>query len=58
MLLPHARAVQNRRELIGDAITAVVARAAGLTVITEDADFDILARLAPGLSVLFGDRAP
>jgi len=48
----------DRQELIGDAITAILARAAGFTVITEDADFDILARLAPGLSVLFYDRTP
>ncbi len=47
----------DRQELIGDAITAILARAAGFTVITEDADFDILARLAPGLSVLFYERA-
>jgi predicted nucleic acid-binding protein len=48
----------GRQELIGDAITAILARAAGFTVITEDADFDILARLTPGLSVMFYDRAP
>jgi len=48
----------DRQELIGDAITAILARAVGFTVITEDADFDILARLAPGLSVLFYDRVP
>jgi predicted nucleic acid-binding protein len=48
----------DRQELIGDAITAILARAAGFTVITEDADFDILARMAPGLSVLFYDRVP
>lgn len=46
----------HRQELIGDAITAILARSAGLTIITEDADFDVLARLAPGLSVLFYDR--
>jgi len=48
----------DRQELIGDAITAILARAAGFTVITEDADFDVLARLAPGLTVLFYDRIP
>jgi predicted nucleic acid-binding protein len=48
----------DRQELIGDAITAILARAASFTVITEDADFDILARLVPGLSVLFYDRVP
>ena len=46
----------DRQELIGDAITAVLARAAGFTIITEDADFDILAQLTPELSVLFYDR--
>jgi hypothetical protein len=35
----------DRQELIGDAIAAILARSAGFTVITEDADFDILARL-------------
>jgi len=45
-----------RQELIADAITAILARAASLTIITEDADFDVLARLTPGLSVLFYDR--
>ena len=48
----------DRQELIGDAITAILARSAGYTVITEDADFDIVARMAPGLSVLFYDRVP
>jgi predicted nucleic acid-binding protein len=47
----------DRQELIADAITAILARAASLTVITEDADFDVLARLLPGLSVLFYDRS-
>ena len=50
----------DRVELITDALTAVVAREAGFTVVTEDADFDVLARLAPGLEVIFtiGKRAP
>jgi hypothetical protein len=48
----------DRQELIGDAITAILACSAGFTVITEDADFDILARLLPGLAVLFYDRVP
>jgi hypothetical protein len=47
----------DRQELIADAITAILARSARLTIITEDADFDVLARLTPGLSVLFYDRA-
>jgi len=46
----------DRVELISDALTAVLARQAGLTVITEDRDFDVLAQLAPGLHVLFYDR--
>ena len=46
----------DRVELITDALTAVVAREAGFTVVTEDADFDVLARLAPGLEVIFYDR--
>ncbi len=48
----------ERQELIGDAMTAVLAASAGCTIITEDADFDVLARFLPGLSVLFYDRAP
>ena len=46
----------DRVELIGDALTAILARKAGFTVVTEDADFDLLAQLAPGLCVLFYDR--
>jgi hypothetical protein len=46
----------DRVELISDALTAIVAAKAGLTVVTEDADFDVLAQLVPGLHVLFYDR--
>lgn len=46
----------DRVELISDAITAVLARRAGLSVVTEDRDFEALARLAPGLEVLLYDR--
>ncbi len=46
----------DRAELISDALIAVLARGAGFTVITEDADFDVLAQLVPGLNVLFYDR--
>jgi predicted nucleic acid-binding protein len=46
----------DRVELISDALTAILARNAGLTVVTEDADFDILGQLTPGLQVLFYDR--
>jgi hypothetical protein len=46
----------DRAELISDALTAILARQAGFTVITEDADFDVLAQLVPGLHVLFYHR--
>jgi predicted nucleic acid-binding protein len=48
----------DRVELISDALSAIVAQAAGLTIITEDADFGVLQELLPGLTVLFYDRAP
>ena len=35
---------------------ALLARKTGLAVVTEDQDFDTLARLAPGLSVPLDDR--
>ena len=46
----------DRAELIGDALIAVLAHGAGFTVITEDADFGVLAQLVPGLNVLFYDH--
>lgn len=46
----------DRVELISDALTAVVAAAAGCVIITEDAHFAVLAQLLPGLRVLFYDR--
>lgn len=46
----------DRVELISDALTAIVASKAGFTVVTEDADFDVLEQLVPGLHVLFYDR--
>jgi len=46
----------DRVDLISDALTAVLARKAGLPVVTEDRDFEVLAQLAPGLQVLFYDR--
>ena len=46
----------DRVELISDALTAILARDAGFTVVTEDRDFDVLARMLPGLRVLFYDR--
>jgi hypothetical protein len=47
----------DRVELISDALTAILAGQAGFTIVTEDADFDVLAQLVPGLQVLFYDRA-
>jgi predicted nucleic acid-binding protein len=47
----------DRVELISDALTAILARNAGFTVVTEDADFDILRQLVPGVHVLFYDRS-
>jgi len=46
----------DRVELVSDALTAILAREAGFTVVTEDQDFDVLAQLVPGLHVLFYDR--
>ena len=46
----------DRVELISDALTAILAARAGFTVVTEDADFDLLGQLVPGLHVLFYDR--
>nr|WP_294555771.1 PIN domain-containing protein [uncultured Rhodopila sp.] len=46
----------DRVELISDALTAVLARKAGLAVVTEDTDFEVMAQLVPGLHVLFYDR--
>ena len=46
----------DRVELISDALTAILAREAGFTVVTEDRDFDVLAQVVPGLQVLFYDR--
>lgn len=48
----------DRVDLIGDSLTALLAEHAGLTIITEDGDFDLLTQLLPGLSVLFYDRGP
>lgn len=46
----------DRVELMSDSLTAVLAGQAHLTIVTEDRDFDVLARLVPGLEVLFYDR--
>jgi predicted nucleic acid-binding protein len=48
----------DRVELISDALIAIVAGKSGFTIVTEDADFDVLAQLVPGLQVLFYDRGP
>lgn len=43
-------------DLVSDALTAVLANRAGLAVVTEDRDFEVLAGLSPGLRVLLYDR--
>jgi predicted nucleic acid-binding protein len=43
----------DRIELMNDALTAIVAAAAGATVVTQDRDFDLLMQLETSLSVLF-----
>lgn len=50
------RHAAGRHELLHDALTAAVASAASLTVVTEDRDFDLLMQLDPTLKVLFYDR--
>ncbi len=47
----------DRVELISDALTAILAVKSGMTVVTEDQDFEVLAQLVPGLKVLFYDRS-
>lgn len=46
----------DRVELISDALIAILARSARYSIVTEDADFDVLSQLLPGLHVLFYDR--
>jgi predicted nucleic acid-binding protein len=46
----------DRVELISDALTAILTAKAGLTLITEDTDFAVLAQLVPELKVLFYER--
>ena len=43
----------GRAELINDALTATVAIAARMTIVTADADFDLFLQLEPKLKVLF-----
>ena len=49
------RTAFDRIELVNDAATAVVALDRGLTVVTQDGDFDLFLQRAPGLRVLFYD---
>ena len=49
------RTAFDRVELVNDAATAIVALDHGLTVVTQDGDFDLFLQLAPGLQVLFYD---
>lgn len=46
----------DRAELISDALTAIVAARGGFTLVTEDLDFEVLARYLPGLHILFYER--
>ena len=48
----------DRVELIGDALIALLAHGARLTVIMENAEFGLLVQVLPGLQVLFYDRHP
>ena len=47
------RTAFDRIELIQDALTAIVALAAGATIVTSDRDFDLFAQLEPELDVIF-----
>lgn len=51
------RTAFDRTELINDAVTAIVARDAGATVVTQDGDFDLFWQVDPRIDVLFYDRA-
>lgn len=51
------RAAADRHELLHDALTATVASAATITVITADRDFDLFMQLDPSLNVLFYTNA-
>ena len=55
----HARSIRtafDRIELINDAVTAIVTRDTGVTVVTQDADFDLFIQIDPRIDVLFYDR--
>lgn len=47
----------DRHEMLNDALTAIVAADAGVTVITHDGDFDLFMQLNPALNVLFYEKA-
>jgi predicted nucleic acid-binding protein len=47
------RGAVDRVELINDAVTAVVALRAGVSIVTADADFDLFQQIEPELDVLF-----
>ena len=49
------RTAFDRIELINDAATAIVALDLGLTVVTQDGDFDLFLQLEPGLRVVLYD---
>jgi predicted nucleic acid-binding protein len=49
------RTAFDRIELVNDAATAIVALDVGLTVVTQDGDFDLFLQLEPGLRVVFYD---
>jgi predicted nucleic acid-binding protein len=49
------RTAFDRIELINDAATAIVALDVGLTVVTQDGDFDLFLQAEPGLRVVFYD---
>lgn len=55
--LRSLRNAADRHELLHDSLTAAVASAASLTVVTEDRDFDLFMQLDPTLEVLFYGRA-
>jgi predicted nucleic acid-binding protein len=43
----------ERHEMLNDALTAVVASDAAVTIVTQDADFDLFMQVDPNLRVLF-----
>jgi predicted nucleic acid-binding protein len=49
------RTAFDRIELINDAATAIVALDVGLTIVTQDGDFDLFLQLEPELRVVFYD---